>query len=376
MRKVILILGTRPEAIKVLPVVRSLREKPDDFQTVVCSTGQHREMLDPILRFFSVTPDVELSLMRPNQTLASFTAAAVEQLDAVYSEQQPSAVLVQGDTTSAFAGALAAFYRKIPVGHIEAGLRSGDVYSPFPEEMNRLLIGRIARWHFAPTRQNLAALEAEGVKAGLYETGNTVIDALFWARELLQDRPDSVGLPEGLRPELQTVLMTCHRRESFGDPLRRILEAVRTFVDQQPKVQVVYPVHLNPNVLELARSILGGHDRILLTHPMDYPQLVAVMDRCRFILTDSGGLQEEGPAIGKPVIVLREVTERTEAIEAGRAVLVGADPKLILEWCGKLTEDEALFKRMSQPYTPYLAGSAANRIRDALFLEMQERYAP
>lgn len=327
-------------------------------------------MLDPVLDFFGYKPDYELGLMQPNQSLSGFAAAALLAIDRVLADSQPQAVLVQGDTTTALIGAWTAFYRQIRVGHIEAGLRSGNVYSPFPEEMNRLLIARLARWHFAPTKQNVAALRHEGIEQGVYETGNTVIDALFWARDLLNDHPESNPSLPRLQADQHLILMTCHRRESFGEPMRRICRAVRRVVENHPSATVIYPVHLNPNVQSLVQEELGNQERIYLTPPLDYPDLVRLMNRCRFLLTDSGGLQEEGPAIGKPVVVLREVTERTEAIEAGRAVLVGSDPQQIEFWCNELLTNEDVFAQMSQPFTPYLAGSASERIAEILVADL------
>ena len=360
--RILCLLGTRPEAIKVLPVVRALKEHPAQLVVRIGSTGQHREMLDPVLDFFGYRPDYELALMQPNQSLAGFASAALQGIDGILADYQPQAVLVQGDTHTALMGAWAAFYRRIPVGHIEAGLRSGNPFSPFPEEMNRQLIARLAHWHFAPTPQNVAALRREGIEERIYETGNPVIDALHWANELLKGHTQEPTVLPAILPDRQLILMTCHRRESFGEPLRHICQAVLRIVQNYPQVEVVYPVHLNPNVQQLVNEELGGHDRIHLVPPLDYPDLMRLLSRCRFLLTDSGGLQEEGPAIGKPVVVLREVTERTEAIEAGRAVLVGSDPESIVEWCSRLLSDEDLYNHMSQPFTPYLAGSAAERI--------------
>jgi UDP-N-acetylglucosamine 2-epimerase (non-hydrolysing) len=368
LKRVLVVCGTRPEGIKLAPVVQALRRRPDLFETKLCVTGQHRELLEPILRFFSMKPDFDLALMKPGQTLYDVTATALVKLKPVFDEVKPDVVLVQGDTTTAFAGALAGFYEKVKVGHVEAGLRTGNKYSPFPEEMNRVLVTRLADYHFAPTETSRRMLEAERVTEGVYVTGNTVTDALLEAIELVKknhqaefDREFSF-LASGSR----LVLVTGHRRESFGEPFENICRAIRTLAERFTDVEFIYPVHLNPNVRAPVDRILTGLPRVHLIEPVDYPKLVYLLARSTLVLTDSGGIQEEAPTLGKPVLVMREVTERPEGIEAGCAQLVGTDEDRIIAATTRLLTDAAAYKAMSQAQNPYGDGKASQRIIDVL----------
>lgn len=366
--KILTILGTRPEAIKLAPVIRELEQRPDRFISKVCVTAQHRGMLDQPLALFGIKPDYDLNIMSPGQTLAEVTARAVEGLDRVIVETEPSFVLVQGDTTSAFCGALAAYYHRVPVGHVEAGLRTGDKYAPFPEEINRRLVGRIADWHFAPTDQARCALLQENIPdANIFVTGNTVIDALLWVRERLQTAPP--GLPPEVTETLnsyRTVLITGHRRESFGQGFEQICQAVRDVADEFQDVAFVYPVHLNPSVREPVNRVLGNHPRINLIEPLPYEPFVWLMDRAVIVLTDSGGVQEEAPSLGKPVLVMRETTERPEGIKAGNARLVGVQKERIVTALRELLRDPAACAEMARINNPYGDGLAAARIVDVL----------
>lgn len=362
--KVLSVFGTRPEAIKMCPLVKAI-EKDPRLQSLVCVTGQHRQMLDQVLEVFDVRPDYDLNLMREKQTLTTITSGVLEGLEPVLAEAQPRVVLVHGDTTTSFAAALAAFYQHIPVGHVEAGLRSFNKRSPFPEEMNRLLTGRVADLHFAPTQKNADNLRREGVERGVFVTGNTVIDAL-----LAIVRPDYAFRAEALRSMrfdgMRTVLMTAHRRENLGLPLLNIFAAVRTLADQYDDLQVVYPVHPNPAVREPARERLGGHPRIRLIDPLDVEDLHNLMARCHLVLTDSGGLQEEAPALGKPVLVLRTETERPEAVEMGAVRLTGVEEADILREARILLDDPAAYAAMANAVNPYGDGKASARICEAI----------
>ncbi len=362
--KILTIFGTRPEAIKLVPVVLELASKPDRFVSRVCVTAQHREMLDQPLALFGITPDYDLNIMSQVQTLAQVTARAIEGLDRVLTQDKPDLVLTQGDTTTSFCGALAGYYHRIPVGHIEAGLRTGDKYAPFPEEINRRLVGQIAEWHFAPTEYARQALLREGVlESTIFVTGNTVIDALLWVRERVRAaRPE---LPHGLRESLeghQVVLVTGHRRESFGQGFENICNAIREIADTFQDVVFVYPVHLNPNVREPVNRILGGHDRVHLIEPQAYASFVWLMDHATIVLTDSGGVQEEAPSLGKPVLVVRETTERPEGIATGNAMLVGVQKERIVEGLTGLLQNPARRADMTGINNPYGDGTAAQRI--------------
>lgn len=368
MKKVSVILGTRPEAIKLCPVILAMQKNPA-FDCKVCVTGQHREMLQQVLDVFGVKPDVDLALMQPNQTLGGFTARAIDALDRYLAREKPDVVLVQGDTTTVLAGALAAFYHKIPIGHVEAGLRTGNLYSPWPEEANRVLTTRLARWHFAPTEESKLNLIKEGIPSGdIFVTGNTVIDALHWAQEIVRERKPAIpGLPPDILEGLaKLVLITGHRRENFGEGFEQICRAIAQCAADFPDVHFVYPVHLNPHVQEPVSRILGHlvGKNVHLIKPLGYLQFVALMSRATFVLTDSGGVQEEAPSIGKPVLVMRDTTERPEAVEAGGVRLVGADAAKICASVRKLLTDGTVFAAMANARSPYGDGYAAERIAE------------
>jgi len=366
MKKIMVVFGTRPEAIKMAPVVKELRARKKAFRTLVCVTSQHRQMLDQVLSLFTITPDIDLNLMRPGQTLESLTSRALTAVTPVLKKHAPDCVLVQGDTTTAMTVALAAFYEKIPVGHVEAGLRTHDIYNPFPEEINRRMISAIATYHFAPTRTAYRHLRDEGKRSGVYLTGNTVIDALrLMVRQKL---PVSFSRKSGTDRKL--ILVTAHRRENFGKPLENICAALRSLVREHEDIEIVYPVHLNPNVNVPVRRMLGSIDRVRLIPPVEYHELVGLMRRSYLILTDSGGIQEEAPAFGKPVLVMREETERPEGIEAGVARLVGTDTRRIIREAGILLRQPARYRAMSKAVNPYGDGKAAKRIVSILKKEL------
>ena len=365
--KIALVVGTRPEAIKLAPLVRALRATPG-VEPVLVSTGQHRQMLDQALRVFGLAPDVELGVMTPGQTLEAITARTLEGMREFLASARPVRVVVQGDTTTAFAAALAAFYARIPVAHVEAGLRSGDRDSPFPEEINRRLVDQLSDELYAPTAPARQLLLREGFDPGsVLETGNTVVDALLWAREILRMRNVAVVGPT--RAELgdrRLVLVTAHRRESFGPGVESICRAVVRIVRAVPDVEVVYPVHLNPNVDGPVRRILGSEPRIRLLPPLDYLSFVALLDTCHLVLTDSGGVQEEAPTFGKPILVMRDVTERPEGITAGVAKLVGTSEARIAGEAIRLLEDAGAWRAMATGANPYGDGTAAHRIASRL----------
>lgn len=357
---VLVVLGTRPEAIKLAPVITELRRHPD-VTTRVCVTGQHREMVQPILELFNVRPDIDLALMTPDQRLPSLTAAALTQIEEVVASTAPDWVVLQGDTTSAMSAALAAFYRQVPVAHVEAGLRTHDLARPFPEEGNRRIADALATVHFAPTELARHNLLREGAdSSAIYVTGNTVVDALLTVGNLPQAR---LGGPLACLPaNRRIILLTAHRRESFGPGLREVYHAVREIADALPDVQFVYPVHLNPNVQEPAHAILADHERISLIPPLDYLSLVHLIRRATLILTDSGGIQEEAPTFGKPVLVLREVTERPEAVQAGCARIVGTERRVIISAALELLTDRSAYDRMAHVANPFGDGHASERI--------------
>jgi UDP-N-acetylglucosamine 2-epimerase (non-hydrolysing) len=350
--KILAVYGTRPEAIKMAPVIRALRRRPETFEVTVCATGQHREMLDQVQELMGLAPDLDLRLMRRDQTLNGLSAAALAAVDEVLAARSPDWLLVQGDTTTAMAAALAAFHRRVRVGHVEAGLRTGDLARPFPEEANRRIVDALAAALFAPTARAGRALLAEGRDpAAVHVVGNTVIDAL---QSLPLDPDDS--------PERPEVLVTVHRRESFGAPLREIFAALRRLAESFPDVAWIYPVHRNPNVQGPAFEVLGGLPNLELHEPFDYRELVRRLARCRFALTDSGGIQEEAPTFGKPVLVLRETTERPEGVEAGVARLVGTDRERIFAGASELLTSREAYEAMARPVNPYGDGHAAERI--------------
>jgi UDP-N-acetylglucosamine 2-epimerase (non-hydrolysing) len=348
------VVGTRPEAIKMAPVIRRLKQEPWCECQVLC-TAQHRELLDQVLELFGIEPDADFGIMRPNQTLSGLTSRLIESFDAVLAGSRPDALLAQGDTTTAMAAALCSFYHRVPFGHVEAGLRTGNLYGPFPEEMNRLVAARVARWHFAPTQEAARNLVREAIDARqVHVTGNTVIDALLQVAAQCKDP----AVPSGLR----LVLVTAHRRENFGAPFRNVCRAIRHLAERRPDVQFLYPVHPNPNVRKVAHEVLGGHPRIRLVEPLDYQAFVAAMKQAHFIVTDSGGVQEEAPALGKPVLVLREETERPEAVAAGVVRLIGTDFERIVAECARLLDDSAHYASMAHGVSPYGDGRAAERI--------------
>jgi len=359
--RILVVLGTRPEAIKLAPVINALRATPDALSVGVCVTGQHREMLTPILELFGIVPDYQLGLMTPNQKLARLTSAILDEITPVLDAFRPDWVIVQGDTTTALAACLASFYQGVRVAHVEAGLRTNDKRRPFPEEANRRIVDTLSDLHFAPTERARRSLLAEGTNpATVHVTGNTVIDALcqISAREYDVGSGPLAGVPFDRR----IVLVTAHRRESFGQGMIAICRALARLVDEVPDVQVVYPVHLNPNVRDPVRERLGGDPRISLLPPLDYQALVHLMRRATLILTDSGGIQEEAPTLGKPVLVLREVTERPEAIEAGCARLVGTDASRIVSEARRLLQDRGAYDRMARVVNPFGDGRASERI--------------
>lgn len=359
-KKIAVIVGTRPEAIKMAPVIHRLQASPV-FDCIVVATAQHRQMLDQVLRIFGIVPDHDLDIMQPDQTLAGLTARLLAGLDRVFRDVQPDAVLVQGDTTSVMAASLAAAYLNIPVGHVEAGLRTGDMRNPFPEELNRVMTARMARWHFAPTTTARDHLLREGVPPSAVEvTGNTVIDALLQARRH-PDKPAAASVP-GRR----TILVTTHRRENFGEPLQQVCTALLRLLDSHPDVDIVFPVHPNPNVVQVVQARLAGHPRIRLCAPLEYLDFVAAMENAHLILSDSGGVQEEAPALARPVLVLREETERPEAVQAGVVELVGTDADRIVARAQRLLDDPQAYRGMAQGSSPYGDGHAAARIERVL----------
>jgi UDP-N-acetylglucosamine 2-epimerase (non-hydrolysing) len=352
------VIGTRPELIKMAPVVHALAAAPE-FRVSVLNSGQHRDLLAPLAGWFSIGFDHDLAVMTEQQSLAGLTARLIESFDRYLEAGRPDVVVAQGDTTTVMCAALCCFYRGIAFAHVEAGLRTFDLANPFPEEFNREVADRLARFHFCPTeRAARNVLERGAPPEGVLVTGNTVIDALQFTVEKLARAPAA-----GPRHD---VLLTAHRRENFGAPLERVFAAVRRVVDEHPSLTVLYPVHPNPNVQAPARALLGGHPRITLTEPLSYPALVGAMRDARFILTDSGGIQEEAPALGKPVLVLRLATERPEAVELGVAEVVGTETEAIVSACRRLLSDPAHYARMARGGSPYGDGRAAGRIRDAL----------
>ena len=375
MLKVMTIFGTRPEAIKMAPVVKAL-EAADDMESIVTVTAQHREMLDQVLHLFSITPDYDLNIMSQGQTLYDVTCKALLGLQGVLKEAKPDVVLVHGDTTTTFVGALAAFYEGIPVGHVEAGLRTGNIYSPFPEEMNRKLTGAIGTYHFAPTSTSESNLLKENINpAHLYVTGNTVIDALqttvqtdYTFKEELLNQIDYINN--------KVILVTTHRRENLGDPMRNVYEAIRDIINEQEDVEVIFPMHRNPKVRNIVQDVLGHMDRVHLIEPLEYEPFANLMARTYLIMTDSGGIQEEAPSLGKPVLVLRDTTERPEAVEAGTVKLVGTDKESVYRTATELLVNETAYLAMSNAVNPYGDGLASDRIVQALrheFFEGQDK---
>lgn len=358
--KIICTVGTRPEAVKMASVILALKEQPW-AEVRVLATAQHRHMLDQVLNFFGIEPDIDLNIMRPNQALTTLTARLLLDLDDVLQAEKPDVVLVQGDTTTVMAVALACFYHRIPVGHVEAGLRTWDMQNPFPEEANRVIAGKLARWHFAPTEGSRQNLLREGVPdRDIIVTGNTVIDALL----MTATKDLEIGID--LDADKRLVLITSHRRENFGEPFRDICRALRTLAERNQDVQFLYPVHPNPNVKDVAQEMLGNYSNIHLCEPLDYAPFVAAMKRSYLIISDSGGVQEEAPALGKPVLVLRDETERPEAVELGVVKLVGPNYDRIVNEAQRLLDDETAYRMMARGISPYGDGHGAERIVETL----------
>lgn len=370
-KKVLLVFGTRPEAIKMAPLALQLKQQKDYFETRVCVTGQHRQMLDQVLELFSLTPDYDLNLMKPGQTLSDITSGVLKGLEQVFTEWMPDVVLVHGDTATTFAASLAAYYHKISVGHVEAGLRTGDIYSPWPEEANRKLTGALTTYHFAPTQSSYNNLIKENIDPkNITITGNTVIDALLTVKEKVEtDRVVIARFEQQfdfLDPTKKLILVTGHRRENFGQGFLNICTALANIAKEYPDVQIVYPVHLNPNVQKPVNELLSGISNIYLIAPQDYLPFVYLMNRSYLILTDSGGIQEEAPSLGKPVLVMRDTTERPEAVEAGTVKLVGTDAALIQQSVVELLENTDLYQMMAAAHNPYGDGTACQQIIRAL----------
>lgn len=382
MKTIMLVFGTRPEAIKMAPLVKEFQKYPDKFRTIVCVTGQHRQMLDQVLEIFGIRPDYDLNIMKQGQDLYDVTARVLTGMRDVLKDVQPNIVLVHGDTTTSTAAALAAFYQQIPVGHVEAGLRTYNIYSPWPEEMNRQLTGRIALHNFAPTPLSRSNLLSEGVAEDkITVTGNTVIDALYWVVDKIKSNK---MLNESLAQELtkagyditrldndkKLVLITGHRRENFGDGFISMCSAIKTLTEKYPEVDFVYPMHLNPNVRKPIHEVFGKNlnslGNMFFIEPLEYLSFVYLMEKSNIVLTDSGGIQEEAPGLGKPVLVMRDTTERPEAIEAGTVKLVGTDYNMIVNEVSALLEDSALYDKMSKAVNPYGDGHACERIVKSL----------
>lgn len=365
MIKVMTVFGTRPEAIKMAPVVLELQKHADQIQTIVAVTAQHRQMLDQVLDLFQITPDYDLDIMSQGQTLYDITTKSLMGLKDVLAKEKPDLVLVHGDTTTTFAGALASYYQQVPVGHVEAGLRTGDIYSPFPEEMNRKLTGAIAAIHFAPTATAKANLLKENVNPShIYVTGNTVIDALMTT--VAGDYDFGDDLKDVDFQNHRVILLTTHRRENLGEPMRHIYKALRRIIEEIPDTEIVFPVHRNPLVRKVVEEELAGVDRIHLIDPMEYEPFANLMSLSSLVLTDSGGIQEEAPSLGKPVLVLRNTTERPEAVEAGTVRLIGTDKDVVYAETKRLLTDQAAYDAMSNAVNPYGDGKASQRIVQAI----------
>lgn len=374
MKKILLVFGTRPEAIKMAPLVKALQKDTEHFETRVCVTAQHRQMLDQVLEVFGITPEYDLNIMAPNQDLYDITAKVLLGLREVLKDFRPDTVLVHGDTTTSMAASLAAFYMQIPVGHVEAGLRTYNMLSPWPEEMNRQVTDRICTYYFAPTEQSRANLLQENIDAKkIFITGNTVIDALLMAVDIIST---TAGVKEKMAKELQEkgytvgdreyILVTGHRRENLGDGFLHICKAIKELAALHPEMDIVYPVHLNPNVQKPVYELLSGLSNVYLISPLDYLPFIYAMQHSTLLLTDSGGVQEEAPSLGKPVLVMRDTTERPEAVEAGTVKLVGTDAEAIVSNVTALLQDKEMYKRMSETHNPYGDGQACERIIAAL----------
>jgi UDP-N-acetylglucosamine 2-epimerase (non-hydrolysing) len=352
-----IILGTRPEAIKLAPVIQKFQSSPV-FDIQVILTGQHREMVDQVMQLFDLKADWDLEIMQPNQTLKDITCRSLQGLEKLFQQLRPQMVLVQGDTTTAFAAALAAFYEKIPVGHVEAGLRTDDLYNPYPEEANRRLISQLTTLHFAPTSVSVEHLQRSGILGEIHQTGNTVIDALL----SIAERHPPCNVPGLDWNQYRTILATVHRRENWGDPLQDIAQGFLQILTTCPDTALLLPLHRNPTVRDPLKALLADHPRVFLTEPLDYSELVGAIQRCYLVLTDSGGLQEEAPSLGKPVLVLRETTERPEAVMAGTAKLIGTNPKAIVSVTSELLNNPESYRTMATAINPFGDGFAADRI--------------
>ncbi|MFL9556555.1 non-hydrolyzing UDP-N-acetylglucosamine 2-epimerase [Acinetobacter baumannii] len=375
MQKVLLIFGTRPEAIKMAPLAIKLQEDNDNFETKVCVTGQHRQMLDQVLDLFQLNPDFDLNLMKPGQTLSDITSGVLKGLEKIFEIWKPDLILVHGDTATTFAASLAAYYHKIKIGHVEAGLRTGDLYSPWPEEANRKLTGVLANYHFAPTMSSYNNLIKENIKsANVVVTGNTVIDALLQVKDKVEQDQQLIQNFEQefnfLDKNKKMILVTGHRRENFGQGFLNICTALAQLAKKYPNVQIIYPVHLNPNVQQPVNELLTGISNIHLIAPQDYLPFVYLMNQSFLILTDSGGIQEEAPSLGKPVLVMRDTTERPEAVEAGTVRLVGTDVNRIVELVTQLLDDQKLYAGMASAHNPYGDGTACQKIIDFLKINL------
>ena len=389
MKKVMLVFGTRPEAIKMCPLIKEFQKCPDEFETTVCVTGQHREMLDQVLQIFDVKPDYDLNIMKQGQDLTDVTARVLTGLRDVFKECRPDVVLVHGDTTTSMAGALAAFYAQIPVGHVEAGLRTHNIYSPWPEEMNRQITGRIASYNFAPTPLSEKNLIEEKAQGNIYVTGNTVIDALHLVVDKLSNDPSLSAEQDRILKEAgyditrlvdgnKLVLITGHRRENFGDGFIRMVTAMKDLSEKYPNVDFVYPMHLNPNVRKPIHEVFGENltrPNFFFIEPLQYLEFVHLMNKATIVLTDSGGIQEEAPGLGKPVLVMRDTTERPEALESGTVHLVGTDYEKIVNEVSTLLDDSKAYEKMSKAVNPYGDGRACRRIADIIADKNTDRYA-
>lgn len=361
--KVLTVFGTRPEAIKMAPLVKELEKYPDIFESIVCVTAQHREMLDSVLNLFEIKPDFDLNIMKANQNLWSITSDVLLKTKDVYDKVQPDIVLVHGDTTTSMAAGLSAFYAKIPVGHVEAGLRTFDKYNPFPEEINRVFVDSLCEYHFAPTDTSIQNLqEAQVPLTHAYKTGNTVIDALLYIVKNKEADISNLGVDFSKK----TILVTAHRRENFGEPIKNICAAILKLIEKNKDIQVIYPVHPNPNIKNVVYSILDGKDRVILTAPQDYAPFSTLMKHSYLIMTDSGGVQEEAPSLGKPVLVLRKTTERPEAVQYGTVKLVGTDTDKIFQEADILLNNDLEYKKMAEAVNPYGDGLASERIVEIL----------
>jgi UDP-N-acetylglucosamine 2-epimerase (non-hydrolysing) len=361
LKKIAVIFGTRPDTIKQAPIIHALKQQPDRFSVLAIATAQHRKMLDQVLEVFEIRPNYDLNVMLPNQTLAVLTKNIIEALDDVLVKERPDMVLVQGDTSTTFVGSLAAFYRNIPVGHVEAGLRTNDRHNPFPEEINRRLTTAISELHFAPTQTAKKAILKENIdRANVFVTGNTVIDALYMALKKKHHFTDPV-LEKIVTSDQSIILLTMHRRENWGEPMRGACNAIKSLANEFPDMNIVFPVHLNPVVRDVVYPILGNCANVHLIEPLDYLDFINVMAKSKLIITDSGGVQEEGPALGKPILVLRKVTERPEAVAFGAVKLVGLDEKHIFNTAKKLLSDQRVYRAMANATNPYGDGKAAER---------------